>query len=234
MGEKNSFEVWRGPSEINGEPIVMILTMRSANRKTGPMAQTTILSQAQPPHEAQASGSDAAVCGSCPLRPSTAKDGAPRCYVRTFHAPLALWRAWINGGIRPYSSESEGGLQRRLEADGLTLRLGAYGDPAAVPIWVWDSLVPSTGHTGYTHRWRENPSLSSYCMASVETDAEGVEARALGYRTYRVALDGVGPTRSEIACPHESRGITCNSCGLCAGSSRLQVLGTKSIVVQPI
>jgi hypothetical protein len=225
----NTVEVWRGPSEITGEPIVVLLTMRSKNRKTGDMAQTTILTQASPPHEAQASGDDAAVCGSCPLRPSTAAAGAPRCYVITWRQPGAVYRAWRAGNV-PRMSLSE--ASDRVAELGGGLRLGAYGDPGAVPVAVWRDLTPRD-HTGYTHQWRVRPALRRYAMASVGSVAEAKEAQRAGWRTYRVDSDHVGPTRSEIACPHDRTGVQCRDCGLCSGSSRLNPT-TKSIVIKPI
>ena len=45
------------------------VTRDSANRKTGAMLQVTILPRDTDPVTAQRDGTDAHVCGSCPLRP---------------------------------------------------------------------------------------------------------------------------------------------------------------------
>ena len=67
------------------------------------------------------------------------------------------------------------------------VRLGTYGDPAAVPASIWSDLVAySDGHTGYTHQWRTSPGLRGLCMASVDSEEEAIEAWALGWRTFRV------------------------------------------------
>ena len=71
---------------------------------------------------------------------------------------------------------------RRLFA-GMFVRVGAYGDPAAVPIDVWRAmLADARGWTAYTHRWKAGASLQGLAMASCETDADTREAEALGYR----------------------------------------------------
>jgi hypothetical protein len=73
-----SVEVWRGPSPIDGAPIVMIMTglspkSPSRNSKTGPMVQTHIVRQDMAPVVAMMGGHDRAICGDCPLRPATVK-----------------------------------------------------------------------------------------------------------------------------------------------------------------
>jgi hypothetical protein len=69
-------ELWRGPSRLDGAPIVAIATglaEPSSNPKTGPMVQTWILRADSSPQEAQRTGADASVCGDCPLRPLLAR-----------------------------------------------------------------------------------------------------------------------------------------------------------------
>jgi hypothetical protein len=43
MANPTGYEVWRGPSAIDGAPIVVIATVRSNNRKTGAMLQSWII-----------------------------------------------------------------------------------------------------------------------------------------------------------------------------------------------
>jgi hypothetical protein len=100
------------------------------------------------------------------------------------------------------------------------MRLGMWGDPAAMPYKIAKGLADSAPkHTGYTHRWREFPEFNSICMASVDTEDERLEANALGFRTYRVRDEGAPLMDGEIACPEsdKSRNIQCADCGLCAG-----------------
>jgi hypothetical protein len=68
-------EAWRGPSLVDGSPVVLLLSglsSDSTNPKTGPMAQSWILRADMPPHVAVKTGADEAVCGKCPLRPALA------------------------------------------------------------------------------------------------------------------------------------------------------------------
>lgn len=55
----------------------------------------------------------------------------------------------------------------RAALAGLPVRLGTYGDPAAVPTVVWQTvLAQSAMHTGYTHQWRTcDQTLAHWCMA---------------------------------------------------------------------
>jgi hypothetical protein len=56
-------------------------------------------------------------------------------------------------------------------------------------------------------------------MASVDTIEQGMEARALGWRTFRVtAPDLLDLQKGEIECVADSRGVQCADCGLCDGS----------------
>ena len=174
--------LYRGPSLLDGAPIVCVatgLTRPSANRSTGPMVQTWVLAQEVNPVAARQAGRDAAVCGDCALR-----EGA--CYVVLHHAPLQVWRAYQAGLYPPFRRAHEWLFRGR------DVRLGSYGDPAAVPARVWARLVRlARSHTGYTHQWRAcDPALRRWLMASVETPDQLHEARALGWRTFRVRLAG--------------------------------------------
>ena len=217
-----SYEFWRGTN--NGAPIVAIATglmHKSKNRKTGPMVQTYILRQDMRPIEASNTGADEAICGNCLLRPSIAT--GVKCYVNRGWL-TTMWDSWRNGNI-PRISPSK---LRKLLA-GRKLRAGAYGDPAFVPLDVWEQLYANATGTGYTHQW-ETVNVAPIAMASVSTVADATRAQANGWRTYRVDSEGVGATEGEIVCPEESRGIQCADCGLCAGNNRQ----AKNIVITPI
>ena len=67
----NGYVLYRGPSKIDGKPIVMIATgfkTGSGNVKTGAMIQTWILREDVEPHTAQKTGDDESICGNCPHR----------------------------------------------------------------------------------------------------------------------------------------------------------------------
>ena len=205
--------IYEGPSQLNGKPIVAILTNinnPSVNTKTGDMAQATIMPKGIKPSDAVKTGEDDAVCGECNRRPSTAKaNGLKPCYVNP-RAPNSIHRAYERGS---YST----GIPEQLRKP---VRLGMWGDPAAMPYEIAKGLADSAPkHTGYTHRWRDFPEFNSICMASVDTEDERLEANALGFRTYRVRDVGAPLMDGEIDCPEsdKARNIQCADCGLCAG-----------------
>ena len=214
----NGFVFYRGPSMLDGQPIIAIATgtaKGSRNTKTGGEVQTWILRDDVSPVDAAHTGADASICGTCPHR-GVIVDGrnvARSCYVTLFHAPLNVWKS-AHRGIYPNVTPQEGAAILQ----GLTLRLGSYGDPAAVPLEVWQGLLELTdGHTGYTHAWRTNPALAAYCMASCDTPTDYVEAKALGWRTFRVMTQAEANAKfeREIACPASKEAGAKTSCALC-------------------
>jgi len=218
MARQNTIKVWEGPSELDGAPIMLLLTglaKSSKNAKTGDLLQTWILRSDVAPHVAVKTGEDASVCGQCPLRPYLFKRGAVSdraCYVKTFQAPLSTWKANRDAPVFPVEGT------RALVA-GRRVRRGSYGDPGAVPSHVWDIFTDNAG-TGYTHQWRD-AYLSTFAMASVHDAAERAEARARGYRTFRVSASADDILPGEILCPasKEAGELTqCADCNLCDGS----------------
>jgi len=214
---------WEGPSRFDAAPIVLVLTGlagESRNPKTGHMVQSYIIRSDENPIRAVETGRDSAICGGCQMRSDQGMRGR-RCYVNVAQGPLRVFRL-----LPRYDRPSLEDAARRIA--GLELRIGTYGDPAAVPFEVWQKLLRWTaGHTGYTHAWRTAPELRPIVMASVDSPAERREAQALGWRTFRVRrvrarsfepLEG-----SEVVCPasreagHRS---TCQKCGLCAGANK--------------
>ena len=195
---------YRGPSEIDGMPIRGYISHNSSNRKTGDMLQTWIIRDDISPTEACRTGTDSSVCGNCPHRP--ANDGT--CYVLTHQAPTAIWRS--QSSSLPASTH------------GKPMRLGAYGDPTAIPYGQWVTLMTRFGtvkHTGYTHQWSTcDERFKTLCMASVDTPEEYDEAVHRGWRTFRVKTSTCDLKAQEIICP-SSRGVSCADCSLCAGTS---------------
>lgn len=209
-----SLVVYRGPSRYNGAPIRAVLTRGSGNVKTGNMAQLFILPDDVAPHTAQQTGADAAVCGKCPLRPELGGG----CYVVTCQGPLSTWKA-TNG--QPVAGAGEiAGLLRRAGA----ARLGAYGDPAALPPYVVRQIFHGVKGrvTGYTHGHLVLGPLGvdhlrSICMMSVETSSDAQAAHDAGWRTFRVTSPEAPQLPREIECP--SPKVLCADCLLCRGSS---------------
>lgn len=224
---------YRGPSLLTGDPIVGIVTGLeggSNNPKTGPMAQAWILRSDLAPMDAVRENVDDAICGTCALR---GRGGADRkCYVTPWLGPHHVWKRFTAGG---YLEASWLDLHALLE--GRHLRLGAYGDPGAVPFEVWRALLVKTaGWVGYTHAWRVcDPRLKTIVMASVDTEHEFVVAHLAGWRTFRVRLadDPLIHIRNianrhipyvplEFVCPASDEAghkTTCERCQLCRGTS---------------
>lgn len=228
----NGAVIYNGPSALDGAPIVAIVTglaSGSGNRKTGAMLQTWILRADVEPHTAIKTGDDKAICGDCPHRQHN--DGA--CYVLVHNAPLAVYRAWQRGSYLDTTRDwhATAGL-----TVGRKVRLGAYGDPAAVPTDVWEALTfHAAGWTGYTHQWRTcDPALQEFCMASVDSPDERDTAQNMDWRTFRVvpaSLESGVIQEGELLCPaSEEAGklTTCDRCGLCAGTT---TKSRKSIMI---
>jgi hypothetical protein len=183
----------------------------SDNRKTGDMIQVWILVRSMDPVRAIQEGLDRLICGNCMHRGNG--DGSGRsCYVNVGQAPLGIWRAWKAGAYLPLPSVSVFAGRR--------VRFGAYGDPTWIPLSLALAIAgASSGHTGYTHQWRK-PSLQgwkSLLMASVDSPAELLIARSMGWSTFRVTPD-LDHHSIEILCASDRVGTPCADCLACAGS----------------
>lgn len=217
----NGLILWRGASLLDGAPIVAVVTglaAGSSNRKTGDMLQTWILREDMAPTDAVRNGADASICGQCPHRGYG--DGHGRtCYVNVGQGPLAVWRAYKRGTY-PVAIDSDA---LTAAGRGLLVRLGSYGDPAAVPAYVWEQLTAdAVGHNGYTHQWRTAPQLRKLCMASADNAADATDAQAMGWRTFRVAMPCDPPRLvGEAICPASAEAgkrLTCAQCLSCGGA----------------
>jgi len=213
----NGAMIYRGPSMLDGSPIVAIVTgLRdvSENGKTGAMLQTFIIRSDVAPNVAIKSGADAAVCGDCKHRP--ALGGA--CYVNPRTAASVYRCLTVGSG---YAHVADADAIAAL-GDGRAVRLGTYGDPAAVSVAVWQALVSRAAlHTGYTHQWAHAHALRGLVMASADTPEEMAQARANGWRTFRVRLahEALGPRES--VCPASAEAgkkLNCATCGACNGA----------------
>lgn len=246
--QQNSI-IYRGPSLIDGSPIVVILTGLtggSSNAKTGSMAQSWILADnGQSPIEASRTGNDYSVCGNCPHRGTvdnaklTGWSVGRSCYVSLHQAPTAVYNAYKR---RAYPLVDREGL-RALGA-GRAIRVGSYGDPAAVPAIVWrELLAEASGHTAYTHQSGVKNAEVDYGLFMVSADSKR-QAQGLhlnGKRTFRVIpvheWQDKGRSsllKSEVLCPASTEAnrpdVTCVSCGLCNGSSMVKGNGEKRTV----
>ena len=197
------------------QEIVVITILKSTNKKTGNLAQTYILNK------------DTLKGGFCE---SCTSDKI--CYVFN--------------GLKPVQDSYKAGKYPKVENIDLSwkrVRLGAYGDPALIPLKILESWNLKK-HTGYTHMWRL-PHVQEYksvLMASCETE-ECVElARSLGWRVFYNRLDKwvtekEGDSFSAslvnvIECPNSSKSIQCDACMLCDGK-KSQNDPRKSIFIDP-
>ena len=202
--------LYRGPSVLDSKPIMAVASGlkggESRNSKTGPIVQVWFIRADMSPMDAALAGEDGSVCGSCKHRGIPPKRS---CYVRLEWAPGNVYRAAVGGS---YSEEGVAALE------GLVVRLGAYGDPTAVPLPVIRSIVDTAKHSiSYTHEWDRFPEFRKYCMASVENESEYQRATEMGWRTFRIRHPG-SPARlkNEILCPATNKkGVTCQTCLLC-------------------
>jgi len=215
------FIFYRGPSPIDGAPIVAIATLKSANSKTGDMVQTWILREDISPLDAIAAGADASICGNCAHRGNAKRKRT--CYVQADKAPSSIWHAYHRG---QYIDLSDDPALVAYLLQGRIVRMGAYGDPAMVPVAKWRALLAAAaGRTGYTHAWRRmwSQALKPYVMASVDSVAEQDIARAMGWRTFRVRTEVEPLQANEFACPASPEGgqrKQCIDCKACDGADR--------------
>lgn len=198
---------------LDGKPIVAIATTESSNRKTGDMIQTWILRKNIDPVKAVRNGYDKSICGNCYHRGTV--DRPRTCYVNVGQAPLSVFRGYKRGCY------SRGRLPTHKP-----VRMGAYGDPVAVPWQAWEGIHEAPLWTGYTHQWRQliaHP-FRNVLMASCDGTAEAAEAAAAGWRAFVVSRTPTG-----VLCP-SNRGTQCAECGLCSG---LQRPSAPNIYIEP-
>jgi hypothetical protein len=224
--------IYKGPSRIDGAPIVVLATFSNRNPKTGAVVQTYILLDDENinPLEASKTGADVSICGTCPLRgtPTTDPDRKQavgrRCYVNLGQGVLITWRAYQRG-VYP---DAQDPAARAAIGRGRVVRVGTYGDPAAVPDHVWtDLLAEADTWTAYTHQKPWRPDIA---MQSADSHAEARDHWAAGRRTFRVitGLDDLDKA-NETLCPaskEAGRRVQCAACRLCKGS-----VNAKSIAI---
>jgi hypothetical protein len=215
--------IYQGPSLYDGKPIVVIATYSDRNTKTGGVVQTYILRADMNPLDASKAGEDASICGTCPLRGEPTTDPARKqakgrkCYVNLGQGVLITYRSFLRG-VYPDARTTDA---RRAIGRGRVVRVGTYGDPAAVPSHVWDDLLAdAASHTAYTHASGWRPDIAMQSADSLEQAQAHWQA---GRRTFRVLVDlgDIVPAR-EVLCPaskEAGRRTTCDACRLCGGNA---------------
>ena len=220
----NGMILWQGASAIDGMPVMLVATglkMSSRNEKTGNLVQTWILRSDVTPLEAVNSGADFSICGACPHRGEIVdgKNVNRSCYVTIFQAPRNIYETAKRGVYASTTLEQGAAILA-----GRHVRMGAYGDPAAIPYEVWETLLAQAARgTGYTHQWKACDSrFARHCMASADNAQEAQEAQAMGYRTFRVGSPAESMARGEFLCPASKEAgqkVNCAQCLACGGLS---------------
>tara|TARA_Y100000310_G_scaffold111606_1_gene110004 strand:- start:11031 stop:11816 length:786 start_codon:yes stop_codon:yes gene_type:complete len=218
--------VYRGPSQFDGGPIAAIATgfKRSKNPKTGKMIQIWIIRRDMVPGEAADAGEDESVCGSCKHRHFRS------CYV---NLGQGVWHVYhgLKNGI--YKNATPNSLKYFA---GQNIRLGAYGDPASVPIDIWDSICGvAAGWTGYTHAWRksQHQDIKKYCMASADTEDEALLAMERGWKPFYVRQAGDPIPDKFFSCPaakESGQRLSCSECKVCSGGEYREGQGMPTII----
>jgi hypothetical protein len=244
----NGYVIYRGASLLDGNPIVAIAITKSSNKKTGNMVQTYILPDngVSPLENAKpANLADYSVCGDCKHR----RGLGGSCYVNLRQGVHQVFKAYRLGKYPDATTPSTNAKITKLTsnlasvaAHARKVRLGTYGDPMAVPHYVWQDLLRyAAGHTGYTHQW-DNPRIFDYhknalmrlCMASVDTVGEALKARLAGWRTFRVRRVEDAALPKEFPCPvsaEQNKRLLCEDCMACDGTQESSKKASPTIVV---
>jgi len=205
--------VYKGKSQLDGENIIAVATKDTKNEKTGDAIQIWILRGDIGPIIAKRLGYDFSICGNCPLR------DVKVCYCNLCHGPLQVFKAYHNDR---YEKLNDTNIEFFRDKE---VRLGAYGDPTAVPISIWDKIAEvSNSILAYTHQWNkpEFQEYKKYCMASTEDPISYKKAQELDWRTFNVKLPNEPLFENEYRCPaSKEAGVltTCSKCQSCKGLS---------------
>ena len=221
-GILSAWPIWRGPSEIDGKPMIVALSNfttacengkvsgnEKGQNKAEDVCQVWYFREDIEPNVMYKENMESA-CGDCIHMKKQS------CYVIWHRSPLAIWKAVKT---KPLLSED---LIEKV-TDGLFVRLGAAGDPCSVPAEVSMALIDKArGWAGYTHQWHKIDHLSPFkhfLMASADSKYQADLAQSWGWRTFRtVEPDQAEPMNSrEVLCHAESMGSNCADCGLCGG-----------------
>jgi len=218
--------LWKGKSLIDGQRIMVIATGifgKSTNSKTGEMIQTYIMKRDMEPMFARRMGEDFSICGDCKHKEQST------CYVNLCHGPMPVYKAYHDNSYKDFENKD------KKHFKGKYIRIGSYGDPAAVPFEVWDNICKMVkGYTGYTHQWKNcDQRLKKYCMASVDSIKnyykEYDKAQSMGWRTFRIYGSDSGEDvydtlrENEFVCPaSKEAGVKtdCQRCNSCSGTSK--------------
>ncbi len=241
--QPSGYIIYRGPSLLDGKPIVVVAVVSSSNSKTGNLVQTYVLADnGKSPVQSAKDLDDVSVCGDCKHR--RGMGGA--CYVNLGQGP----RAVMDGLMRDIYPRATPAQVSRI-ISGRKVRLGTYGDPMAVPAYIWWGLLEhADSHTGYSHQWNPDTEIvkslnilhpgqydeiRELCMASVDSEDEMVGARLENWRTFRVRTAGDDKkANNEFVCPaseEAGKKKQCHECMACNGVGVDNARSKKATVV---
>ena len=230
------FIIYQGKSLIDGKMIVVIFLPKSKNKKTGNMCQVYILVMDIDPRIASKTGADYSICGNCKHRGTPTNDPnrsyakGRTCYVNLAQGVLVVYKQLMKGAYPMVNNHKD--IQSLGENQ--VIRLGTYGDPSAVPSYIWDSLLSKAKkHTGYTHQSKIASAdvRADQCMMSADSYEESKQFWSKGFRTFRVLQKNeVLDSKNEVLCPaskEAGKRTTCEQCVLCSGSN----INAKSVAI---
>jgi len=204
--------------------IAVIATTGTTNRKIsrdGRASQVWIIDRSTRCGDSRQSGRDAkTVCKGCPLASNKG------CYVNARTVTGVQKAYWA--GNRPSAKSSD----YSALFSGRYVRLGAYGNPSLLPLHKLEKVVKTAkSWTGYFHDWHlmrpeRARKYGRFLMASCEP-SNADKAKKLGLRTFTTRKAGDQLPPDELWCPSD-RGVTCDQCRLCAGTSKA---GAKNIAI---
>jgi hypothetical protein len=228
------FLVYEGPSALDPSVNIAVIINRvfgnATNAKTGAMAQSFILRTDMKPNLAVRLGADHAICGLCPYA------GGKGCYV-SMKMVCSVYSAYKRGSYAKAAPETVGMLCASLVGIGMLdgFRSGSYGDPAAAPASVWESLITPVrlagGKTsGYTHQWAENyafegrvadPAFKGLLMASAHGPVDALLANAAGWRAFTTfgSVDELKEAGHMAMCPASKEAGQRRTCATCGGQT---------------
>jgi len=224
-----SFVVWHGASLLDGAHVMAVATCVrevSQNGKVGDAINVGIYRVDQSPYDAWTSEDIRSICpDSCQHRSDKHGD----CYVNWGR----LTASWA-------------GARERLDIQppagfwsGAKVRFGMAGDPAAVPLHIWEGIASECrGWMGYTAHWRElSREWSHIFMASVSNRVDFKRAEEANWRAYWATEDSASDTIAEDlgvrACLSHSHGLECIACLGCDGT-RLNNASKRASFYNPL
>jgi hypothetical protein len=242
--------LYRGPSRLDPSRRIIVCAVGygaggAANSKTG-AGMVQIYIQAEPtaaiPTPALAArhpGGDRGACGTCAFQGVYAPTTGERlpasrvCYVHLGQGPSQVAKAFLAGQYEDWTTATPAAVAAFFRGRGV--RLGAYGDPAAMPVRLARALVRLAEFwTGYTHAPHRAAHLRPYVMASVHNPDEAAYWQSRGWRTFRASPKGsLARMPGELLCPASKEAghkLTCDTCRACDGTAK----GRRANVMIPL